>query len=323
MSGFTGLDPLPRTHRGWIALVITGVLFIVSFFLVVRFYDAEGGGKVTGGSLEVDGQQALFITVEPISVDANVNEARVHLRFQLVGDEFADSDGRPVSNVRVTVTDGSGMNEYKFPAGTVLSQRDQVLATDGDSSLYPFDFHEARMLFSADTYTRNSDGSLDSTGTIPIALDAEGGVNGWDTSIDLFSNVDESGKVNDVIQPMAMLEFGRAFSTQVFALLIVAIAGILAILALMTGALVQADRRPAEAALLSWTAALLFALPLLRTYLPNGPPFGASVDMYAYLWFILAAGAAAVLMVFGWNGQRLAERRRIERERAKEPDHAS
>ena len=54
-------------------------------------------------------------------------------------------------------------------------------------------------------------------------------------------------------------------------------------------------RRAAEVGLLSWTAALLFALPLLRTYMPNSPPIGASIDVYVYLWVMVAAVAAAVL----------------------------
>ena len=308
MSTLASLEPLPHTRRGWVALVVVGVLFALSFFLVLRFYNSEGGSTVTGGATVETGQQALLVAVEPAALDANVNEARVHLRFEIVGDEYLADDYRLSQNLRITVTDLSGLTEYKFPAGTALSQRDQVLAMDGDSALYPFDLHAANLVFAADTYVKNSDGSIESTGNVPVGLEGEGGVNGWDSQIDLFSNLDRPEPA------MAQLTFTRAFSTQVFALLIIAIAGVLALLALITAALVQADRRPAEAALLSWTAALLFALPALRNYLPNGPPFGASVDMYAYLWFMLAAGAAAVLLIFGWNGQRLAERRRQERQ---------
>ena len=56
-------------------------------------------------------------------------------------------------------------------------------------------------------------------------------------------------------------------------------------------------------ALLSWAAAVLFALPLLRTYFPNSPPVGASVDIYVYLWVIVAAVIAAALVVVAWVRQ--------------------
>jgi hypothetical protein len=312
-------EPLPRTRRGWIALVVTGILLVIAFVLVVRFYDVEGGSTVSGADTEVTGQEAIFITVEPAAVDANANETRVHLSFRPVGDDYVGSDSRLTRNVRITVSDVNGVTEYKFPAGTFLTQRDQVLVMDGETAAYPFDLHSAKLLFAADTYTRNSDGSFASDGQIPIGLEGEGGVNGWDTNIDLFGDLSQDQLASGV-PAMALLTYTRAFSTQVFAMLILAIAGVLALLALGTAALVQADRRPAEAALLSWTAALLFALPALRNYLPNGPPFGASIDMYAYLWFMLAAGAAAVLVIVGWNGQKLAERRRLKAQAQRDQD---
>jgi hypothetical protein len=54
---------------------------------------------------------------------------------------------------------------------------------------------------------------------------------------------------------------------------------------------------------LGWTASLLFALPLLRTYLPNSPPVGAAIDVYLYLWVIVAAVAASVIVVLAWVTQ--------------------
>ena len=54
-------------------------------------------------------------------------------------------------------------------------------------------------------------------------------------------------------------------------------------------------------------AALLFALPLLRNYLPNAPPVGASIDIYVYLWVIVAAVTGLVMLVVAWIRQKRAE----------------
>lgn len=310
------MEPLPHTRRGWIALVVTGVLFVISFSLVVRFYDAEGGSTIVGG-LEASSAAGIIATVEPVSINATLNSADIHVAFGVQNGDFADDGGRLTENVRITISTIEGLEEIRFPAGSALSDRVVTVGLDGEEAAYPFDTYTGYALIYADTYERQSDGSVTSNGVVPVAIQAEGGVNGWNSDFTLPTDFgDEAGL--EVV-------FTRAFSTKVFALLIIVIAGVLALLALTTAALVQADRRPAEAALLGWTAALLFALPLLRTYLPNGPPFGVSLDMYAYLWFILAAGAAAVLIVFGWNGQRLAERRAAERKRAdaEEADSAS
>ena len=54
---------------------------------------------------------------------------------------------------------------------------------------------------------------------------------------------------------------------------------------------------------MSWTAALLFALPALRTFMPNSPPIGAAIDIYVYLWVMAGAIAAAVVMIVSWVRQ--------------------
>jgi hypothetical protein len=82
---------------------------------------------------------------------------------------------------------------------------------------------------------------------------------------------------------------------------------ILAALSLFVGILVATNRRKMEVALLPWTAGLLFALPLLRSYLPNSPPIGASIDIYVYLWVIAMAVTAAVLVIFSWIRQGRAQ----------------
>ncbi len=299
-------EPLPRTRRGWIGLVVAGVLFAVSFFLVLRFYDAEGGSSVEGG-LGPSGESGIIMSIEPDSINPTTNMAELHLSFGAEGSDYVGTDGRLLDNLRITVSTTDGLDEIKFPAGTALSEHVVEVRVDGEEATYPFDTHTGYALFTADTYERKADGSVASTAAVPIGVQASGGVNGWNTAFVLPTDLAENQGIE--------VSFTRAFSTKVFALLIIVIAGILALLSLTTAALVYADRRPAEAALLGWTGALLFALPLLRTYLPNAPPFGASIDMYAYLWFIVAAGAAAIMVVLGWNHQRLHEHRRAVRER--------
>ena len=77
-----------------------------------------------------------------------------------------------------------------------------------------------------------------------------------------------------------------------------------------------------EAALLGWSAALLFALPLLRTYLPNSPPIGAAIDVFIYLWVIVAAVLACVFLLCAWIGQSRDSLRQGQAAQER-PDHAS
>jgi hypothetical protein len=86
------------------------------------------------------------------------------------------------------------------------------------------------------------------------------------------------------------------------------------ILAFIAAVLTVTNRRRFEVALLTWNGALLFALPLLRNYLPGSPPIGAAMDMYIYLWVFVFAVTSLTLMVIAWSQQRKAD---LVEERAK------
>ena len=85
--------------------------------------------------------------------------------------------------------------------------------------------------------------------------------------------------------------------------MLLVLAVMLAAATVMVAFLVASQRRRAEIGLMSWTAALLFALPALRTFMPNSPPIGAAIDMYVYLWVMAGAIAAAIIMIVSWVRQ--------------------
>jgi hypothetical protein len=146
----------------------------------------------------------------------------------------------------------------------------------------------------SDTYEKGADGTPQSVAPVYVTVGAAGGVSGWATTVD-FQELPGSATVT--------VAFDRAFSTQVFALLLLALAVMLATATLVVGFLVASQRRRAEVGLMSWTAALLFALPALRTFMPNSPPIGAAIDIYVYLWVMAGAIAAAIIMIVSWVRQ--------------------
>jgi hypothetical protein len=285
---------MPQTRRGWVVLVVIAVVTVVAFLLVTRFYTVEGGSRITGG-LSATARPGLIVTLEPVAVDALRDSATVHFTFDAQGGDLLGSDERLTQNTRITIGSSTGLSEVRFPAGTVLGQYEATIGLDGEQADYPFDVHTGLVTVAADTYDKASDGSIESTGSIPVGMQGRGGVNGWDASLELPTQMLDGS--------FAGMTFQRAFSTQVFALLILALAVILAVLALVVGLLVHSRRKRAEAALLSWTAALLFALPALRNYMPNAPPIGASIDIYVYLWVMVAAVVAAGLVTVAWITQ--------------------
>ena len=284
--------PRPMSRRSWTVVGAIALVVVVLYFLVAHFYNAEGVLTSTDNVGPTD--NGVSVVIEPMAVDAQINQARVDLRFRTGDPDLAEADGRLTENIRVVITSASGATELRFPAGTIPTQDSVALGLDGEVAQYPFDVHSGGGDITADTYTRNSDGTFTSKEQLFVSASATGGVNGWDTAI----TIDELPASVSV-----GMTFQRAFSTQVFALLILVLAVVLAVLALVAGLLVHSRRRKAEVALLSWAAALLFALPALRNYMPNAPPIGASIDIYVFLWVMVAAVVAAGLVTLAWITQ--------------------
>lgn len=300
MSAPSPLTPVPRSLsvRGWISVGVVISLVVVAYVLVARFYNVEGGINVAGSNEPV-GSASLMVTIEPLSMDALGDNATIRLVFDAQDQSILSSDGRLSKNVRVSVSSPDGSQEFKFPIGTLLGRAEAIIGTDGEAAQYPFDTHQAALAIVIDTYERESDGTFTSLGGVTFDTRATGGVNGWDTQITLPDSVSDGALIG--------FSFQRAFSTQIFALLMISLGLVLAALALFVGILVATNRRRMEVALLPWTASLLFALPLLRTYLPNSPPIGAAIDIYVYLWVIAMAISAAVLVIYSWMNPKRAE----------------
>lgn len=285
-------QPRPLSHRTWLRLGVIAAIVAVLYALVGYAYDAQGSleSSSDGGSTATPG---LSVTVEPLEVNALMSQATLRLTFKVTDPALTDGT-RLTQNLRVDLQSAAGDQEFRFPAGTVVSPQSATIALDGEIAYYPFDTHTGGIALSADTYQKAADGTPESVAPVYTSVGASGGVSGWSSVVGV-QELPGSANVD--------LTFNRAFSTQVFALMLLALAVILAVATVVVAFLVASERRRAEIVLMSWTAALLFALPALRTFMPNSPPIGAAIDIYVYLWVMAAAIAASVIMVVSWVRQ--------------------
>ena len=284
--------PRPLSHRTWLRLGLIAVIVAVVYGLVAYAYDAQGSLQTTGGAA-ADATPGLTVTVEPLEMNAVTSQATVRLTFKVTDPNLTDGT-RLTQNLRVDLQSAAGDQEFRFPVGTVASPQSATIGLDGEIAYYPFDTHAGDMTLAADTFQKAADGSPESVDSVYVTAQASGGVSGWATTVD---SQDLPGSAN------VGLTFNRAFSTQVFALMLLVLAVSLAVATVVVAFLVASQRRRAEIGLMSWTAALLFALPALRTFMPNSPPIGAAIDIYVYLWVMAGAIAAAIIMIVSWVRQ--------------------
>lgn len=303
----------PLTRRGWLSLLGIIAMVAVAFAAILTGYNAEGG--ITGGDgVGATDTSGLIATMDLQTLDPMKHEATFTLSLGAQGNDLVDDSGRLNSNLRVTVTSVAGSQEIKYAAGEPVGKLIVSVPVDGEYASYPFDRYDAGFQVAVDTWSKAADGSITHVADVPIGFQAVGGAYGWDTDADLPEGIGDWNLVS--------FSFARAFSSQVFAIVLLGLAIIVAILALTTTFLVFTNRRKLEIAFLPWIAGLLFALPLLRSYLPGSPPIGAAIDIFIYLWTIVATVIALVLMVAAWarHDRRLLEEEIDRREQA---DHAS
>lgn len=284
--------PRPLSHRTWLRLGLVAVIVAVVYALVAYAYDAQGSLQADASD-PTDAAPGITVTIEPLDVNPVTSQATVRLTFKVTDANLSDGT-RLTQNLRVDLLSATGDQEFRFPEGTVMSPQTTTVGLDGEIAYYPFDTHAGDVSVSADTYTKGADGTPVSVDPVYVTVAASGGVSGWATVVD----VQELPGSADVA-----LTFNRAFSTQVFALMLLGLAVSLAVATVIVAFLVASQRRRAEIGLMSWTAALLFALPALRTFMPNSPPIGAAIDMYVYLWVMAGAIGAAIVMIVSWVRQ--------------------
>jgi len=261
------LIPKPRrlSRRGWI--IASAIVLVVAaiYVTVAVFYNVVGGSSFEGDP--PDTQAGIIVEVEPVAVDAQKDQANVHIRFVAAGSGIVDDSGRLLDNTRVLITSNLGSEEIRFPAGEPLGQKEIVVGLDGEQARYPLDVHDGVLSVQIDSYTKNPDGTFTSGGIVYASFaqttSNDGwGINGWDT---VMTADDHPGGAD------LALSFSRAFSTKIFAVLLLILVVVLSGIALAVGVLVSTRRRSAEIGLMAYAPSPRCAptCPTLRRSAPR------------------------------------------------------
>jgi len=303
MSALDPTQPRKISPRSWLALAAIILIGIGLYLWVVIVYNTEGGYTTTVDQSGVGSTTyGAEVEIQPTAFDSQINTAALQMTFQIsdIGSTLVDPKGQLTQNVRFIIDGSSGTQEIRFPVGSRLAAKDVTLTTQGPSWEYPFDVHQGAFDIEAETYEKQPDGTLTTVQTLPLGVvideeaQAVGGVTGWDTLIEAGTYLDYTN---------FGITYTRGFSTKVFAIMLLVLAVLLATSTAVVAFLVAAEQRRAEIGLMAWTASLLFALPALRSFMPNSPPIGAQIDMYVYLWVMAAAIVAAITVIISWVRQ--------------------
>lgn len=290
--------PAPRSFsvRGAIIALVSLIVFAFVYVVVVREYQVEGDLTVDESAQgDTDG---FLVVAKPIDLDARTGDLTIQFEFDITDADLLDEGNRLAQGIRVVVYGADGTHEVKFAKGEAIGNARIDVGVTGEVYSYPLDTYSGFIGVAAETFERGTGGVNETTGTLQPFLSVEGAISGWDITASVLPESDE---------PVALLQLNRAFSTKAFAVVLVAMAITVVVLAITAALLTVTNRRRFEVALLTWNGAILFALPLLRNYLPGSPPIGAALDIYVYLWIFVFAVISLVLMLTAWAQQRKAD----------------
>ena len=289
--------PRPRkiSRRGKSIGVAVFLLFAVAYVLVILAYQVEGGfsGRYEGEVQSPD----IIVVAKPSDFSPTTGNLTVDLDFLVQNQDLLQDGERLTQGIRIVIYGVDGTQELRFTQGEPIGNASVQVGMNGEVYSYPFDTYTGYLSTTAETYQRSTGGINETTGQLVTAVNVQGAIGGWDVT----TVTDETSAI-----PFTSIDLNRAFSTKAFAFVLLVSATSVAVLVMIAALLSVTYRRRFEVALLAWNAAVLFSLPLLRTYLPGNPPIGAAIDIYLYLWLIVIAVISIVLLLIAWSEQQKA-----------------
>lgn len=292
--------PWWRRRLGLIATILVALVYLTSIVLY-----SEAGRARVDTELPVVSEGVDFI-VDLVGVDTT--RQQITLRTTVVPQgTFEGPNSTFARTLRVTSRLQTGTTLVKeFPAGSMIGGTiEYTFFVDGNATRYPFDSYLFARLDDTSPDPQSAppipaplfeveeigpDGKPLPT-LIPLGVDQPTSLPGWTEQWNFSSQGN-----------MVMLELTvkRAGGVLAFVLVVLVLMLIVGVLSGLVARSVATRRRPIEATMAGWFAALLFALVPLRTNLPGAPPIGAWIDVAVFFWVEIALLIAMSVFIGSW-----------------------
>jgi hypothetical protein len=276
--------PLLRT-AAWLAVLAVGGA--LAYALLLAHFDLwKQPSETEFGAPSKDARVWLYL--QPLQVDP-VNDS-LRTRISVVPDpSLADPATIADRDYLLKIRRGKQVEHVEVRANQPLPEVTFDIDLDeGDIRDYPLDRYLATIGFSASE--RAQDGKERS---LPIHITAWEGILGFNVK----------GRQAPAQRPGELeLQFSvyRTGAAAFFGIAIYAAMMVMALCALVVGALLFLGIRCIDVALLGAFGAMIFALPALRNALPGAPPLGVRANILIFFWAELVAIIALCLFVVAW-----------------------
>jgi hypothetical protein len=281
------------TPKARILVMLTIAAFAILYAGVVALYALNERTVSRDGCLDTVAADQVGLSLTPTAMDAAADRLSLTVGVVSFGPFESESIGIPDEDLTLVITETDGPRAYTFGADEIPSPIAVRLVTDGQIEKWPFDTHNVQF---AVAVLHEVDGDMR-----PVPLDVCGSthVPGWTFSSDQVAGEGDLVLAGEPVDEIS-LTASRSAATVAFGIIIVGLMIVMPVLGLTVAIRVLRGERRAEATLMSWLAAMLFATIPLRTFLPGSPPIGSWVDYLVVLWVVAGLIAALVIYVVAW-----------------------
>lgn len=310
-----------RSWRSWTALGIGIFLALVYLFSLAAYAEA-GQSKVDDGPPPVSSDTAgINFAFDLVGMDPAKSQMTLRMFVNPQGSFYDDADGSYARNIRITVRYQTGGQVTRdIAVGTPVGGTTELnMFVDGNPNTYPFDHYDYGWPSQEDFVdaTDPNDVALSEPAPlvsvteigpegqplptrIPIGVYPSGGLQGWTENWNYSIAEQPVGAAAAGDTLMLHMKIKRGGGVLAFVIVVLTLMVVTAVLASLVARSVARKRRPIEATMAGWFAALLFALVPLRTNMPGSPPIGAWIDVAIFYWVELGLLIAMAIFIGSW-----------------------
>lgn len=301
-------DSSKKTKRSARIFWILVALSVLCVYLLANYGYAQSG-RTTLESGPAPVSNGVNFGMKMLAVKTSTHEVTLRVMKIPAGDFVDERSDTWAKSIRITipsVTSGSPTTTIMAGDDAGGGAQDFSVPIDGDSATYPF--AEYRYGMSPEDApdpeaapiteplalltVQEIDGAGVPTNTdVPIGWLPPEGMEGWS------EKWTATAANNTLSLLLAVKQSGPVVG---FILALLGLMVVIAVVASLVARSVVLKRRPIEATMASWFAALLFAIIPLRNSLPDSPPLGVWIDVAVFYWVEVAVLISMLVFVGSW-----------------------
>ena len=269
--------------------------------ITVLGYAKSGRTEVSrSGSPVADG---VNVALEVISIEPELRQVTALATLYPTGRYRDDENGNFAKNLQVSSRVLKDADDFEIEEGDPVGGSYEItIPVEGNAQTYPLDHYDYSYadaqapggtlpapLLSVDEILEDGNSRRVPVG---VAANTPGGIVGWSQDVRLASD----GRIFKVGLTM---QRSAAVITAVTVVIVLVLA--MAALSALVAWAVATGRRPVEATMASWFAAMLFALIPLQHNLPGTPQAGSTwLDFCVFLWVEVALLGGLAVFIISW-----------------------